>query len=68
MVTADDHTFSLNEKALKTLLLDKQVKDSKVIVVSVAGRVPQGKVVLLDFFLRYLHAKVREGREGGTGG
>jgi atlastin len=56
-VTEDDHTFTLNEEALERILLDKRVRDKKVIVVSVAGAYRKGKSFLLDFFLRCLSNK-----------
>ncbi|XP_070576515.1 atlastin-2-like [Ptychodera flava] len=52
---ADDHTFELNEEALEQILLQDNIRDKKVVVVSVAGAFRKGKSFLLDFFLRYLH-------------
>jgi len=58
VVAEDDHSFALDENALKTLLLDPRVRDRKVIILAVAGAYRKGKSFLLDFFLRYLYAKV----------
>jgi len=57
VLAENDHTFVLNEDALNSLLLSPQVRDRKVIVISVAGAYRKGKSFLLDFFLRYLNSK-----------
>lgn len=54
-----DHTFELDEEALAEILLQDDVKDRSVVVVSVAGAFRKGKSFLLDFFLRYMNSKVR---------
>ena len=59
MNTAADHTFTLDEEVLKELLLQDDIKDRPVVVLSVAGAFRKGKSFLLDFFLRYLNHKVR---------
>lgn len=56
--TGPDHTFLLDEEALKELLHDEDVRERAVVVVSVAGAFRKGKSFLLDFFLRYMHHKV----------
>ena len=56
VVAKDDHSFELNEEALAEVLCRDDVKDRKVVVVSVAGAFRKGKSFLLDFFLRYLRA------------
>lgn len=58
VTTGHDHTFALDEDALTEILLQDQLKDRFVVVVSVAGAFRKGKSFILDFFLRYLYAKV----------
>lgn len=55
-----DHTFELDEDALSEILLQDDVKDRSVVVVSVAGAFRKGKSFLLDFFLRYMNNKVND--------
>ncbi|XP_047033679.1 atlastin isoform X3 [Helicoverpa zea] len=62
--TGPDHTFSLDEDVLKDLLLQDDIKDRPVVVLSVAGAFRKGKSFLLDFFLRYLNHKY--GSDGGA--
>lgn len=57
--TEGDHSFSLNEEALTKLMLQDEVKDRSVVIVSVAGSFRKGKSFLLDFFIRYMDSKVR---------
>ena len=54
----DDHSFELNEDQLDEILLQENIADKKVVVVSVAGAFRKGKSFLLDFFLRYLSDEV----------
>lgn len=54
-----EHTFVLDEDALTEVLLQDNLKDRFVVVVSVAGAFRKGKSFILDFFLRYLYSKVR---------
>ena len=58
VTTHPDHTFELDEEALSKILLQEDVKDRSVVVVSVAGAFRKGKSFLLDFFLRYMNSKV----------
>ncbi|KAJ0173421.1 hypothetical protein K1T71_010570 [Dendrolimus kikuchii] len=59
-----EHTFTLDEESLSRLLLQDDVKDRAVVVVSVAGAFRKGKSFLLDFFLRYMHHKYNLGDNG----
>lgn len=56
--TEEDHSFTLDDEALAEILNKNDVKDRAVVVVSVAGAFRKGKSFMLDFFLRYLYAKV----------
>lgn len=56
--TTDEHVFSLDEDTLTEVLLQDEVKDRYVVVVSVAGAFRKGKSFLLDFFLRYMYSTV----------
>ena len=55
-----DHTFELDHEALQEILLSEEVRDRKVVVLSVAGAFRKGKSFLLDFLLRYLTRGVSE--------
>lgn len=59
VTTGENHTFVLDEDTLTDVLLQNQLKDRFVVVVSVAGAFRKGKSFLLDFFLRYMYSKVR---------
>lgn len=54
----EEHSFSLQEAVLEQLLLQEEVQDLNVVVVSVAGAFRKGKSFLLDFMLRYMYRKV----------
>lgn len=58
VMTHPDHSFELDENALAEILLQDDIKDRSVVVVSVAGAFRKGKSFLLDFFLRYMNSKV----------
>ncbi|XP_072239655.1 atlastin-2-like [Leuresthes tenuis] len=51
----EEHSFSLQEESLEWLLLQEDVQDLHVVVVSVAGAFRKGKSFLLDFMLRYMY-------------
>lgn len=54
----DDHKFELDELALERILLQEDIRDLNIVVVSVAGAFRKGKSFLLDFMLRYMYNKV----------
>ena len=58
MCVSEEHTFDLDMEALRTVLLSEEVKNRKVVVVSVAGAFRKGKSFLLDYLLRFLNNKV----------
>ena len=58
VITTDDHTFELDEKALSSIVCRDDIKDREVVIISVAGAFRKGKSFLLNFFLRFLRAKV----------
>ncbi|XP_025833739.1 atlastin [Agrilus planipennis] len=59
IILADNanHSFTLDEKALESILLRDEIKDRYVSVVSVAGAFRKGKSFLLDFFLRFMNSR-----------
>lgn len=65
LIAKEDHTFILDESAIEKILLKPNVRDKKVVVVSIAGAFRKGKSFFLDFCLRYLHAKGSSNWLGG---
>ncbi|XP_029525022.1 atlastin-2-like isoform X4 [Oncorhynchus nerka] len=63
----DDHKFELDTAALEKLLLQEDVRDLNVVVVSVAGAFRKGKSFLLDFMLRYMLNQQQEQSESWVG-
>lgn len=57
-VNEEAHTFRLSEEDLTRIILQDNIKNRDVVIVSVAGAFRKGKSFLLDFFLRYMYAKV----------
>lgn len=53
-----DRTFTLHEEALKNILLNPDIKDRPVVVVSIAGAFRKGKSFMLSFLIRFLKLKV----------
>ncbi|XP_045577830.1 atlastin-2 isoform X3 [Salmo salar] len=64
----DDHKFELDTEALEKLLLQEDVRDLNVVVVSVAGAFRKGKSFLLDFMLRYMLNQQQEQSDSWVGG
>lgn len=60
VVANEPYQFALNTAALKQIFQDPRVVDSKVAILSVAGSCRHGKSFLLNFFLKYLRAQVRD--------
>lgn len=50
----ENKTFSLNTTVLKQVLLKDEIKNRRMVVVSIAGSLRKGKSFLLSFLLRYL--------------
>lgn len=60
IVTPDgNHGFNTtNFNILKQILASDDLKDRQIVVVSVAGALRKGKSFLLNFFIKYLNARV----------
>lgn len=66
VTTGDGHTFLLDADTLADVLMQDGIKDRYISVVSVAGAFRKGKSFLLDFFIRYLYAKVNKASYDST--
>lgn len=59
IVASEKHTFILQSlDRVERILNSAELKDRYVIVVSIAGALRTGKSFLLNFFLKYLNARV----------
>lgn len=58
-VSLENHVFQLNLNEVKQILEHENIKDRYVVSVSIAGPFRMGKSFLLNFFLKYLYAQVR---------
>lgn len=58
IITLHDHKFELQIENLKRILDVSDIKDRYVVIVSIVGALREGKSFLLNFFLRYLSARV----------
>lgn len=58
MYKNENGEFVSNLSELEEIFSDPAVRDLKVAVVSVAGKYRRGKSFILNFFLRYLYARV----------
>lgn len=54
----NSNLFEFCADDLKKILLEKNVKDREVVVISIAGAFRKGKSFLLNFFIRYLRKTV----------
>ena len=55
LVNDEEHTFSLDEDAICSILTTKDIANLPIVVISVAGAFRKGKSFLLNFLLRYLN-------------
>lgn len=61
IVQIDDeekNTFSLNTTPIENVLNRSEIQDRSLVIISIAGPVRKGKSFMLNFFLRYMNAKV----------
>jgi atlastin len=58
-VNEEEHTFRLSEDELTKIILQDNIRNRDVVIVSVAGAFRKGKSFLLDFCLRFLYSRVR---------
>ena len=65
VIAQKDQTFDFDLEALEKILLNPHVCDKKVAVLSVAGSCRKGKSFLLNFFLKYLQARVNSSSSYG---
>ena len=56
----EDHSFTLDEDAIGSILHKKDIIDLPIVVISVAGAFRKGKSFLLNFLLRYLNNYEKE--------
>lgn len=60
IIKSIDHIFYLESSHFKSILDSDDLRDRDVMIVSIAGDLRKGKSFLLNFFLKYLYAKVNE--------
>jgi atlastin len=48
----------IHEEVLRQLILHREVKDRKIVSLSIVGAFRKGKSFLLDYMLRYLYSTV----------
>lgn len=59
IIKPENHVFQLQLQELKHILEADDIKDRDCAIISIAGAFRKGKSFLLNFFLKYLYAKVR---------
>lgn len=57
------HGLKLNQENLERVMLNPDVKNNPVVIVSIAGALRKGKSFLLGFFLKYLEANAQGKKE-----
>ncbi|XP_055309693.1 atlastin-like [Sitodiplosis mosellana] len=55
-----DHCFQLKLNDLESILNADDIKDRRIVVVSIAGAFRKGKSFLMNFFLKYLYAQYKK--------
>lgn len=55
-------TAVIDYDALNQVLMHPEVKDRKIVVVSIVGALKKGKTFFLDYCLRFMYANVRNKR------
>lgn len=58
LLSLDNHKFQLRADEFKLILENENIRDRYVSIISIAGAKRNGKSFLLNFFLKYLNAKV----------
>lgn len=58
IIVPNNHKLDLQLDVLKEILEADELRDHYAVVVSVTGALRTGKSFLLNFFLKYLNAKV----------
>lgn len=55
----ENSTASINLETLEAIFLHQEVKDRRIVVVTIVGALRKGKSFFLDYCLRYMYANVR---------
>lgn len=58
MTVKSDGGLEVEDSLLESLFMHPEVKDRKVVIVSILGDFRKGKSFLLDYFLRFMYANV----------
>lgn len=59
IVSKNNHLFHLELEEIAPIFNSEKLKDRLVVIVSIADDLRKGKSFLLNFFLKYLNAKVK---------